>query len=55
MQLVINRLADFKKHQTLESLTKVEFLRNLKDITFFEIFEIHQLLVLKLLYAFYFI
>ena len=42
VQLVINQACRLQKLLTFEILTKVDFLRNFLNITFFEIFESHQ-------------
>ena len=50
--------SDLKKHQTIEILLMVDFLRIFKMLhfsNFFEIFEIHQYFLVKLLNALNFI
>ena len=52
-------LSDEKKHQTIETLLMVDFFfiyfQNVAFLNFFEIFEIHQYFLIKLLNALNFI
>ena len=58
VQVVTNWVVRLEKHKTIENLIMVEFLRIFKMLhfsKFFEIFEIHQYFLVKLLNALNFI